>query len=214
MDQVLIYSLYQRVWHWVQATSTLLLILTGLAIHFPDAFSLFRFPTLVAIHNVFAAVLLVNALFGMFYYFTTGEIKQLIPRVKGFLTAMLAQVKYYSYGIFRGGAYPHAKHPEQRLNPLQRIVYLMILNVLLPLQIVSGVVLWGAQRWPDLVAWLGGLPTLAFIHSLGAWLFATFLVAHVYLITTGRTPLSNLTTMVSGWEKLETTANSAGARNE
>ena len=34
---------------------------------------------------------------------------------------------------------------------------------------------------------LGGLPYLAPFHTLIAWLLATFIVAHVYLTTTGAT---------------------------
>ena len=38
------------------------------------------------------------------------------------------------------------------------------------------------------------------IHTLGAWLFASFVVMHVYLTTTGHTPLANLKAMVLGYE--------------
>ena len=58
--------------------------------------------------------------------------------------------------------------------------------MLLPLQIITGALMWGVQQWPQAAAWSGGLPFLAPFHSLVAWLFASFIVAHVYLTTTGR----------------------------
>ncbi|MFN8594800.1 MAG: hypothetical protein U0559_01250 [Anaerolineae bacterium] len=51
---------------------------------------------------------------------------------------------------------------------------------------------------------LGGLPVLAPFHSLVAWLLATFIVGHVYLTTTGATPLEAMQGMVTGWEDIET----------
>jgi thiosulfate reductase cytochrome b subunit len=63
--------------------------------------------------------------------------------------------------------------------------------------------MWGAQRWPNIAAQLGGLPFLAPSHTMIAWLFATFVVMHVYLTTTGPTPLANIRAMMMGWDEVE-----------
>jgi len=89
------------------------------------------------------------------------------------------------------------------MNPLQQVTYLVILNVLLPLQMITGVLIWGAQTWPDVAAKLGGLSVLAPFHTLIAWSFAAFIVMHVYLTTTERTPLTGIKSMVTGWSELE-----------
>jgi thiosulfate reductase cytochrome b subunit len=49
----------------------------------------------------------------------------------------------------------------------------------------------------------GGLPVLAPFHSLIAWLFATFIIVHVYMTTTGATPVEAMRAMVTGWEDVE-----------
>jgi hypothetical protein len=49
----------------------------------------------------------------------------------------------------------------------------------------------------------GGLPFLAPFHSLVAWTFATFIVGHVYMTTTGATPLEAMRAMVTGYEEVE-----------
>jgi thiosulfate reductase cytochrome b subunit len=41
-------------------------------------------------------------------------------------------------------------------------------------------------------------------HNLGSWLFISFFVMHLYLITTGHTPASSLKAMITGYEEIET----------
>jgi len=89
------------------------------------------------------------------------------------------------------------------MNPLQQMTYFGILNVLLPLQMLTGLLMWGAQKWPQIAEIFGGLPLLAPFHTLIAWVFAAFIVGHVYLTTTGATPLEAMRAMVTGWEEVE-----------
>lgn len=89
------------------------------------------------------------------------------------------------------------------MNPIQKLTYFGILNVLLPLQIVTGALMWGVQKWPEVASALGGLPLLAPFHTLLAWLFGSFIVGHVYLTTTGATPLEGIRAMVTGDEEVE-----------
>ena len=195
-----LYSLYERIWHWVQAIVMLLLIATGIIIHDPDLFGADLFATAVTAHNVLGFIVVANAIFGLFYYVTTGTIRQYLPQPRGFLVLAVQQALYYMRGIFRNEPHPLEKTPQARLNPLQQMTYLIILNVLLPIQIVTGLLMWSGQQWPEAVMAVGGIPTLVWIHGLGAWLFAGFVVAHVYLTTTGHTPLANLKAMIFGYE--------------
>ena len=204
MRRVYMYGVYERFWHWLQTAVILGLIFTGLVIHRPDQFSLFSFAWMVNVHNILAAILVVNAGLSLFYHLASGEIRQYIPRPIGFFDQAIVQAKYYLGGIFRGAPHPFEKVPESKLNPLQQLTYFGILNVLLPLQIVTGALMWGKQQFPDLVQSLGGLPLLAPFHTLVAWLFAAFVVMHVYLTTTGPTPLANMQAMMLGWEDVET----------
>ena len=75
--------------------------------------------------------------------------------------------------------------------------------MLLPAQIITGALIWCAQRWPDAAQRVGGLPLLAPVHSLVAWLLAAFVVLHVCLTTTGHAPLASIQAMMLGWEGLE-----------
>ncbi|MCA9971360.1 MAG: cytochrome b/b6 domain-containing protein [Anaerolineales bacterium] len=203
LRRVYMYDVYERLWHWLQTVAILLLIFTGLVIHRPDQFGIFSFRFVVQVHNVLAAILVVNAVLSLFYHLVSGEIRQYIPRPRGFFDQAIEQTLFYVRGIFRGAEHPFEKTRQRKLNPLQQLTYFGILNVLLPLQILTGILMWGAQQWPEAALRLGGLPGLGPFHTLIAWLFATFIVAHVYLTTTGHEPLAGIKAMMLGWDEVE-----------
>jgi thiosulfate reductase cytochrome b subunit len=202
-EKVYMYEAYERFWHWLQTVGIVLLLFTGLIIHRPDMFGVFSFRNMVTVHNVLAAILAVNAALSLFYHLTTGQIKQYIPRPRGFFDDAIEQTKFYLQGIFKGKAHPFEKTPEKKMNPLQQVTYFGILNVLLPLQGITGILMWGVQRWPGAANMFGGLPFLAPFHTLIAWTFAAFIVGHVYLTTTGSEPLEGIKGMITGWEDVE-----------
>ncbi len=205
-----LYGVYERLWHWLQTAAILLLLFTGLIIHRPDSFPGLSFSAAVYAHNVLAVILVINAGLSAFYHLASGEIRQYLPQPYGFFGQAFLQIRFYLQGIFRGDRHPLAKTPRRKLNPLQQVVYLGLLNVLLPLQVITGALIWGAQHWPEAVARLGGLAFLAPAHSLIAWLLASFVVGHVYLTTTGPAPLASMQGMIMGWEPVEVTPRAKG----
>jgi thiosulfate reductase cytochrome b subunit len=88
------------------------------------------------------------------------------------------------------------------------------LNVLLPLQGITGILIWGSQRWLKVSNNLGGLSFLSPLHTLIAWLFATFIVMHVYLTTTSHKPLTGIKAIVNGWEEVEIHISAEGAEED
>jgi len=204
LREVYMYTIYERQWHWLQSAVIFGLIFTGMVIHKPDMFSAFSFNAVVFFHNAFALILVINAGLAAFYHLVSGEIRQFLPEPRGFFGKMFAQVKYYAWGIFRGQPHPFEKTPDSKLNPIQQLTYFGLLNVLLPLQVITGTLMWVAQHIPDFMATIGGLSLLGPIHTMVSWLMATFIVVHVYMTTTGHTPLANIKAMVVGWDEVET----------
>ncbi|MBL8101704.1 MAG: cytochrome b/b6 domain-containing protein, partial [Anaerolineales bacterium] len=202
-ERIYMYDAYRRFWHWLQTTSIVILLFTGLIIHRPDIFGAFSFRGVVTLHNVIAAILVLNALLSVFYHVATERMQEYIPRPYGFFDDAMVQAKYYISGIFKGEGHPFEKRPNNRMNPIQKITYFGILNVLLPLQMITGALMWGVQKWPAFANALGGLPLLAPFHSLVAWLFGTFIIVHVYMTTTGATPLEATRAMITGYEEVE-----------
>jgi thiosulfate reductase cytochrome b subunit len=197
------YTMYERIWHWLQTLAITLLAFTGLIIHKPEMFGIFSFKGVVLVHNILAATLAANAVLALFYNLVSGDIQRFLPEPKGFFNQMALQAKFYLNGIFKGEEHPFEKTREKRLNVLQKITYLGILNVLLPLQGLTGILMWGVSRWPQFANALGGLPFLAPFHTLVAWTFVSFIIAHVYLTTTGHTPMAGIKSMIVGWDDVE-----------
>jgi len=202
--RVYMYALYERIWHWTMALSVIILILTGLGIHYTGGGSgIFGFKTIVDIHNFFAFIVTLNAGLSLFYHLATGQIRMFFISRGTFAKEAIAQAVYYLHGIFRGAPHPVEKTPEKRLNPLQQITYLLLLNVLFPFQILTGLLMWAVGVSGMVSGAIGGLSVVAPLHNLGSWFFMTFLVLHVYLTTTGRTVFSSTKAMITGYEDLE-----------
>ncbi len=201
-EPVYMYPLYERIWHWTMALAVSTLALTGIEIHWHGTLPLFDLKTAVTLHNVLAAVLTANAFLSLFFHLASGEIRHFFGFNRWFFHEMVLQAHFYLRGIFTHAPHPLEKTPERKFNPLQQLTYVVLLNVLLPFQIGTGILMWVTGRWPRLLDSLGGPAGIAPWHELGSWLLLSFFAVHVYLITTGHTPLSALKAMVTGYEWL------------
>ena len=197
MINIYLYTRYERFWHWLQMLLILILLVTGLETH--GLYHFLGFYTAVKVHNFVGIAWLVAFAFFIFWIFTTGEWKQYIPTSK----KMFAVIRYYSYGIFRGENHPVPKRKEAKHNPLQRLVYLNLAAILLPIQMASGFLYWGYNSWE---AWgLGGLSLkwIAWIHMAGAFAIFSFIIVHVYMTTTGHSIFAHTKAMITGWEDVD-----------
>ena len=140
--------------------------------------------------------------FAVFWHLTTGEWRQYVPTTR----LLRAQAEYYLIGVFHGAPHPTRRTPLSKLNPLQKLVYLSLKILVIPIMAVSGG-LYMFYRYPQRYGIealnVHGLRTIAVVHTAGAFCLVAFVVAHVYLITTGRTLTSNLKAMITGDEELE-----------
>lgn len=200
MKKVYIYSGFERFWHWAQALLIIFLAMTGFEVH--GSFTIFGFEKAVYYHRIASWMLIGLIAFAIFWHLTTGEWRQYIPDLKN----LRAQIRYYLSGIFRSEAHPTKKTRLSKLNPLQRIVYLSFKIILVPVTIISGIFYMYYKTFDvnDTVI-VSDIPlgTIAFWHTLGAFLLMSFLVVHVYMTTTGHTPTSNIRAMLTGYEDLE-----------
>ncbi len=195
-QKIELYSKFERFWHWTQGGLVILLGITGFEIH--NSFKLFGFETSVRLHSAASWAFLILIAMAIFWLFVTGQYKNFIPTTEN----LKAQINYYLSGIFKHAAHPTKKTKLSKLNPLQRIVYLALIILVFPVQLISGF-LYMFQHYPNKPIEMAGLQTVATIHVIGAFLLVVFLIVHLYLITTGSTPLTNLKAMITGFEKME-----------
>jgi len=191
-----IYSRFERFWHWSQVLLIFFLLLTGFEVH--SSFSLFGFENAVNWHNIAAWAFLVLIIFAIFWHFVTGEWKQYIPTTK----FMMAQINYYIFGIFKGAPHPTHKTVYNKFNPLQRFTYLGLKLLVIPVQVITGFI-YMFYMYPENPIHIGGLSIVALIHTLGAFSLIAFVILHVYLTTTGETPLTSIKAMLTGWEVVD-----------
>lgn len=194
---IYLYTRYERFWHWLQAALIITLLVTGFEIN--GTYSLLGFATAVRVHNVVGITWLIAFAFFVFWVFTTGEWRQYIPTTK----KMFAVVRYYAYGIFKGEAHPVPKRKEAKHNPLQRLTYLSLASLLLPLQMLSGLLYWLYNSWAEYGLSGLSLSPLALVHTALAFAILSFFIVHVYMTTTGHSVLAHTRAMITGWEEVE-----------
>ena len=190
--KIYLYTRFERIWHWFQAMVIIILIVTGLEIH--GTYSLLGFKTAVRIHNYLGLSWLTLFAFFVFWLFTTGEWKHYIPTTK----KLFSVVRYYAWDIFKGRPHPVQKSKHAKHNPLQRLAYLGISAMLLPVQMVTGLLYYLYNDLQGLFA----LSVLAGIHTLIALFLLNFLIIHLYMITTGHSVLGHVAGMITGWEEV------------
>jgi len=195
MKKVYIYNKYNRFWHWAQALLIIFLAMTGMEVH--GTYKLFGYANAVIFHNNAAWSLIVLIIFTMFWDFSIGEWKQYIPT----LSFMKEQINYYIVGIFKNAPHPVHKTKYTKFNPLQRMTYLGLKMLIIPVMIGSGLLYFyffsSLNNGTNL-----SLDWIAHLHTFGAFILVGFVFIHVYLTTTGHTVTSSIKAMVTGWEEM------------
>lgn len=196
MEKIILYSKFERFWHWTQVSLITLLGITGFEIH--GSFVMFGYESSVRLHTASSWAFLILIIFAFFWLMVTGQYVNFVPTSRN----VKAQINYYLSGIFRGAAHPTKKSKLSKLNPLQRIVYLVLIILAFPVQLITGF-LYMYYHYPVKGIALSGLGTVAILHTLGAFLLIVFVIVHLYLITTGATITSNLKAMITGYDEVE-----------
>jgi len=205
MKKIYLHPLPVRIWHWVNAASFLVLILTGLQIRYRELFGLMKFRTAVDIHNQVGFLLVFNFFIWMVFYIVTGKIRIYLPplQIRKFISGCVQQARYYGYGLFLGEQNPHHSTPDNKFNPMQQLAYLAIMMLLIPLQLGTGLLLWDVKAFQGWINVLGGIKIVDSVHVFLFLFFTSFLFVHVYLATLGHTVTAHIKAMFTGYEEIE-----------
>lgn len=195
-----IYSLFTRVWHWVNAIIILALLYSGFQMHYAGPYHIYGH-----IHHWFAYALMVEYACFLAYEVLTRDIKQFIPAAWEFTEGTIRQARFYAIGIFKGEEHPYHMVKEHRLNPLQKPAYFSIMFGLVPVLILTGLVLMRPDWTSFLINWIGGQENVRYVfylHLVSAFGILAFLVGHLYLATTGDTVKQHYEVMVTGFHRV------------
>jgi thiosulfate reductase cytochrome b subunit len=201
VKKIFLHPLPIRIWHWVNAAGFIILILTGAQIR--NIVNLFSVETAVEIHSWLGFILLANYFIWFLYYMLTLNIKIYIPPLHHpieFAKKAIRQAKYYGFGIMVVDQNPHHSTFDNKFNPMQQVSYLMIMTLLIPVQIITGLFLWDPKLFSPVVN-IVGIQIIDTIHVLLWIFFSAFMIVHFYLATLGHTPLAHIISMFTGYEE-------------
>ena len=205
MHRLYIHPWPVRIWHWTNAVGFILMILTGVQIRYIGLIDVVSFRTAVNTHNAVGFILIANFFLWLGFYLFSDRIRayhsELNPR-KHFTGAM-RQIYYYAFGIFKGEPNPFQVTVYNKFNPLQSMIYQIIMMFLFPLQIYTGILLWDVKRFSAQVDFLGGVRVIDTVHVLIFIAFVFYMFVHVYLGSLGHTRMAHFKAMATGYEEIE-----------
>jgi thiosulfate reductase cytochrome b subunit len=200
------YPLSIRIWHGLNALLILALIATGISMYYvaPDRI-LIEFSWAVKIHNITGIILSFSYLIFFVANITTGNRKYYKMPFKEFPERLYKQARYYAIGMFKGEMKPYPLSENRKFNPLQKLFYVIIMYIGVPLVIISG---WGLL-FPESVikAMFGvsGILITAVLHVAMGFFISLFLVVHIYVSTIGHTRSANFKSIINGYGWIDET---------
>lgn len=199
-----LYPKWIRLWHVLNAILFLILIITGLSMQYTDkenASYIVGFAIAIKWHNFSALILTIN-----FIIFVTGNILTKNGRYykiskENFLEELLSQLKYYSFGMFKGEKHPFPVNEERKFNPLQKLTYVLAMYVAVPLLIISGIGLLFPEITVSKFFGVSGLILTDILHISMGFFLSIFMLIHIYTCTLGAKPTSLFWGMISGYHR-------------
>jgi len=214
------HALGTRIWHWVNLISVAILFMSGLNIsnahrHLywgewgfdpKDAWMhVMRFPGWATIpnyyslggardwHVLFAWVFSISLLLFIAGALLTGHARRdIVPgREERRWPAIWADIRAHLRFDFT--------HSAGKYNTLQKLAYAVVIFVLLPLMVLTGMAMSPGMdaAWSWLTPMFGGRQSARSIHFIVAWSVFAFFVVHVLLVLLNRS-LRNLRDMITG----------------
>ncbi|SNT31804.1 cytochrome b/b6 domain-containing protein [Tropicimonas sediminicola] len=196
---VYLFPPFERFWHWSQAALIIFLMATGAEIH--GFWTWLGFERALNLHVMSAFALLVLWVFAIFWHIVTGQWRHYVPTTRG----LWKVISFYATGIFRGAPHPFKPSTRRKHNPMQAMAYLGFKLLMAPGIWISGLILWLYGKFPALYPEALPILWVNAVHVAAAFLIAAFLIAHLYLITTGETVFAQLRAMITGWDRHGTT---------
>lgn len=195
----LAFPLWLRLWHWSSAVLMVALLASGLSLHYADPRG-WMIPFDLARRIHIASGLAMSAAYVCFVIgnLASGNGRHYWQRRQALGSELWRQARYYGYDIFRGLPQPFPPTAERRFNALQQVVYTAVMYGAMPVLMASGLVFMIPTLAPDHLFGIDGLLPVALLHMVTAFLLTLFIVGHIYLGTTGRTPTSMIRAMLTG----------------
>ena len=202
IKQIYLYPVWIRIWHVINALMFILLIFTGICLHYASSeFKLISFRASVWIHDVAAIIVTFN--YGIF---VIGNIVTRNGRFyrkwrKNLATNLWKQFIFYAAGIFKKESHPFPITEQQKFNPLQKFSYVIAMYFGMPLLILSGIALMFPEMTSYSVFNISGMVFYDALHIIVGFVLSLFLFIHIYTCTLGDKPGTLFKSMITGYHE-------------
>lgn len=197
-----LYPKWIRAWHVLNAILFIILVITGIGIHYTDKESVESIAGSaknIRWHNISSVILIINYIVFIIGNILTANGKHYRIKFKNFWTGLVKQLKYYSLGMFRGERNPFQATEEQKFNPLQRLTYVLIMYVAVPLLIISGLGMFTPELLTPRIFGISGVVFNKVVHITMGFILSIFIIVHIYTCTLGSNPTSLLRGILTGY---------------
>ena len=165
----------ERFTHWAHMADTIVLILSGLQIHYPGFAVFGTMQAARFLHLVSGYFFFFLGVLHVYFFFALGKRKIAMPHLED-LSGIGPVLKYYL-------AVDGKKPDYTKYNALQKISYAALFVVSF-LQSVLGFALYWPVQLAAVFALFGDAVHVRIWHTTEMWVFLSFTAVHVYLVLT------------------------------
>nr|WP_144759454.1 cytochrome b/b6 domain-containing protein [Methylobacterium dankookense] len=150
-------------------------------------------------HYLFAWAFVLNGLLYLLYGIGSGQLRRRLIPDRDQIRDIGGSVREHVRLRFPEG------EEARRYNVLQKLTYLVVVLLLLPVMILAGLAMSPAMdaAWPWLTTLFGGRQSARSVHFIAANLLVLFVIVHVLLVLVSGF-WNNMRGMVTGWFSLGT----------
>lgn len=198
--KIYLYPIWLRLWHSLNALGILVLIYTGLNMQFAKpGFELVRFDLAVSLHNLAGGTVAISYFIFIIGNLSTSNKKYYRIKPKGLKKRLIKQIRFYVYGMFKNEKIPYPISIKRKFNPVQKYTYIIVMYLLMPLIMITGIALLFPEIIIENVYNISGIFITAILHAIVGFLISIFLIIHLYFATIGKKPMSNFISIITGW---------------
>jgi thiosulfate reductase cytochrome b subunit len=201
MKKIYLHPLPLRIWHWANALTVILLVITGIQLRIHGVPALRSNSPALLVHRVAGWSMAISFLFWLVYSVISDNLRRHYAIKSLDFKGAFRQARFYLFSMFRGEESPFQPSPDERFNPLQKLAYGAIMCVFTPALLATGVLFSDVPLLRKFVLRLNVMKGIDAIHVIGAYVFVLYLIVHLYMATLGRQTFSHIKAMIVGYEE-------------
>jgi thiosulfate reductase cytochrome b subunit len=201
MKRTYLHPLPLRIWHWLNAMTVIVLIVTGLYLRLQGIAALKPHNPVLLWHKWMGLAMITTMIFWFIYNISSVNLRRHYGIKRRDLQGILAQARFYLFSIFGGGENPFKASADYKYNPLQKITYDAIMFIFIPVQAITGLLFMDISPFRHYLLSGSLIGLLGAIHVIFAYLFVLYLIVHLYMATLGETVFSHMKAMITGYEE-------------